>query len=270
VLRITAEGRAHRPDTLAGEEPLELRVGGRALAVTMRTPGHDLELVHGFLLTEAVITTRTDVALARYCDSGASGANTYNVLDLTLAAGVPAPTPGVERNFFTTSSCGICGKASLDAVRTSTRFPPAADPLRIPAATLTALPAALRAAQRVFDSTGGLHAAALFTHTGALLVAREDVGRHNAVDKTIGWALLHDRVPLTGCTLLVSGRASFELTQKAVMAGVPLLAAVSAPSSLAVDLAEESGVTLVGFLRGTSMNVYTGAERITAVSTVHG
>jgi FdhD protein len=270
VLRITAEGRAHRPDTLAGEEPMELRVGGRALAVTMRTPGHDLELAHGFLLTEAIITTRTDVALARYCDSEASGPNTYNVLDVTLTAGVPAPTPGVERNFYTTSSCGICGKASLDAVRTSTRFPPAADPLRIPAATLTALPDALRATQRVFDSTGGLHAAALFTHTGDLLVAREDVGRHNAVDKTIGWALLHDQVPLTGCTLLVSGRASFELIQKAVMAGVPLLAAVSAPSSLAVDLAEESGVTLVGFLRGTSMNVYTGAERITAASTVHG
>jgi FdhD protein len=271
VLRITIAGRAHRLDTLAGEEPLELRVGGRALAVTMRTPGHDLELVHGFLLTEAIITTRTDVALARYCDStDADGRNTYNVLDLTLAAGVPAPTPGVERNFYTSSSCGICGKASLDAVRTSTRFPPAADPLRIPAATLTGLPDALRATQRVFDSTGGLHAAALFTRTGDLLVAREDVGRHNAVDKTIGWALLNDRVPLTGATLLVSGRASFELTQKAVMAGIPLLAAVSAPSSLAVDLAEESGVTLVGFLRGTSMNVYTGAKRITATSPVHG
>ena len=247
---------------------MELRVGGRALAVTMRTPGHDLELAHGFLLSEAVITTRTDVTLARYCDSGASGPNTYNVLDLRLAAGVPEPAPGVERNFYTTSSCGICGKTSLDAVRTKTRFPPAADPLRIPAATLTALPDTLRATQRVFDSTGGLHAAALFTHTGDLLVAREDVGRHNAVDKAIGWALLHDLIPLTSFTLLVSGRASFELTQKAVMAGVPLLAAVSAPSSLAVALAEESGVTLVGFLRGASMNVYTGAERITAASTI--
>ncbi len=268
VLRITAEGRAHRPDTLAGEEPLELRVGGRALAVTMRTPGHDLELAHGFLLTEAVITTRTDVATARYCSStDAAGRNTYNVLDLTLSPGVPAPTPGIERTFYTTSSCGICGKASLDAVRMSTRFPPAADPLRISATTLTALPAALRAGQRVFDSTGGLHAAALFTHTGDLLVTREDIGRHNAVDKTLGWALLNDRVPLTGCTLLVSGRASFELTQKAVMAGIPLLAAVSAPSALAVNLAEEAGLTLVGFLRGTSMNVYTGAERITAAST---
>lgn len=271
VLRITAEGRVHRSDTLAGEEPLELRVGGRALAVTMRTPGHDVELAHGFLLTEAVITTCADIATARYCDStDTAGHNTYNILDLTLAPGVPDPAPGIERNFYTTSSCGICGRTSLDAVRTTTRHSPAADPLRIPAATLTALPDALRATQRVFDSTGGLHAAALFTHTGDLLIAREDIGRHNAVDKAIGWALLNDQVPLTGVTLLVSGRASFELAQKAVMAGIPLLAAVSAASSLAVDLAEETGLTLVGFLRGTSMNVYTGAERIVAASTVHG
>lgn len=276
MLRITAEGRVHRSDTLAGEEPLELRVGGRALAVTMRTPGDDVELAHGFLLSEAVITTRTDVATARYCAStddastGEAGHNTYNVLDLTLAPGVPEPAPGVERNFYTTSSCGICGRTSLDAVRTTTRYPPAADPLRIPAATLTALPDALRAAQRVFDRTGGLHAAALFTQTGDLLIAREDIGRHNAVDKAIGWALLNDRVPLTGVVLLVSGRASFELTQKAVMAGIPLLAAVSAASSLAADLAEEAGLTLVGFLRGTSMNVYAGAERIVAASPVHG
>ncbi|MGH4025673.1 MAG: formate dehydrogenase accessory sulfurtransferase FdhD [Pseudonocardiaceae bacterium] len=268
VLRISAEGRVHRPDTLAGEEPLELRVGGRPLAVTMRTPGHDLELAHGFLLTEAVVTRRTDVARAYFCDStDATGRNTYNVLDLVLAAGVPDPAPGVERAFYTTSSCGVCGKASLDAIRARTRYPPGADPLRISAGTLSTLPAALRAAQRVFDSTGGLHAAALFTRSGDLLVAREDVGRHNAVDKTIGWAVLQDRVPLTGCILLVSGRASFELTQKVVMAGIPVLAAVSAPSSLAVDLAEEAGITLVGFLRGPSMNVYTGAERITEAAT---
>lgn len=271
VLQITAEGRVQRPDTLAGEEPLELRVGGRSLAVTMRTPGHDLELAHGFLLTEAVVATRADVARAYYCDStDAAGRHTYNVMDLILACGVPDPAPGVERAFYTTSSCGICGKASLDAVRTSTRYPPGADPVRIPAATLTALPHELRAVQRVFASTGGLHAAALFTRSGDLLVAREDIGRHNAVDKAVGWALLNDRVPLTGCVLLVSGRASFELTQKAVMAGVPVLAAVSAPSSLAVDLAREAGVTLVGFLRGTSMNVYAGAERITEPATVHG
>ncbi len=214
---------------------------------------------------------RSDVTRAYYCDStDAAGRNTYNVLDLILASGVPDPLPGVERAFYTTSSCGICGKASLDAVRTSTRYPPATDPMRILTATLSALPDVLRAAQRVFDSTGGLHAAALFTHSGDLLVAREDIGRHNAVDKVVGWALLHDRVPLTGCVLLVSGRASFELTQKAVMAGIPLLAAVSAPSSLAVDLAEEAGVTLVGFLRGTTMNVYTGAERIIEPATSRG
>ena len=271
MLRITAEGRVRRSDTLAVEEPLELRVGGRALAVTMRTPGDDIELAHGFLLTEAVITARTDVATARYCGStDDAGRNTYNVLDLTLAPGVPEPAPGIERNVYTTSSCGICGRTSLDAVRTTTRYPPAADPLRIPAATLAVLPDALRAAQRVFDRTGGLHAAALFTQAGDLLIAREDIGRHNAVDKAIGWALLNDRVPLTGVVLLVSGRASFELTQKAVMAGIPLLAAVSAASSLAADLAEEAGLTLVGFLRGTSMNVYAGSERIVAASPVHG
>ena len=208
----------------------------------MRTPGHDVELAHGFLLSEGVLTDPADVTLARYCDSvDAQGRNTYNVLDLILAAGVPAPDPGVERNFYTTSSCGICGKASLDAVRTTTRFSPAADRMRISPSTLAELPDALRAAQRIFDSTGGLHAAALFTATGELLVAREDVGRHNAVDKVLGWALLRGRVPATGCVLMVSGRASFELVQKAVMAGVPVLAAVSAPSSLAVDLAVEAG-----------------------------
>jgi FdhD protein len=260
-----------RPDTLAAEEPMELRVGGRPLAVTMRTPGHDVELAHGFLLTEGVITGPGDVATARWCDSvDENGANTYNVLDVALAPGVAPPEAGVERNFYTTSSCGVCGKASLDAVRLRSRFPPAADPLRIDAATLYGLPDALRAAQRIFDSTGGLHAAGLFTPDGTALVVREDVGRHNAVDKVMGRALLDGRVPAAGCVLMVSGRASFELVQKAVMAGVPLLAAVSAPSSLAVALAVESGMTLVGFLRGTSMNVYAGADRITNSATVGG
>jgi FdhD protein len=253
-----------RPDTLAVEEPLELRVDGRALAVTMRTPGHDVELAHGFLLTEGVVTGPADVTAARYCDSvDDSGANTYNVLDVALAPGVDPPATGVERNFYTTSSCGVCGKASLDAVRLRTRFPPAADATGATVDTLYGLPDALRAAQRVFDTTGGLHAAGLFTVDGAALVVREDVGRHNAVDKVLGWALLHGHVPAAGCLLMVSGRASFELVQKAAMAGVPVLAAVSAPSSLAVALAADAGMTLVGFLRGTTMNVYTGAERIT-------
>ena len=253
-----------RPDTLAVEEPMELRVGGRALAVTMRTPGHDVELAHGFLLTEGVITAADDVVTARWCDSvDETGANTYNVLDVALAPGVAPPDPGVERNFYTTSSCGVCGKASLDAVRLRSRFSPADDPVRLTDTTLYGLPDTLREAQRVFDSTGGLHAAGLFTADSVPLVVREDVGRHNAVDKVLGWALLNGRVPAAGGVLMVSGRASFELVQKAVMAGVPVLAAVSAPSSLAVSLAVEAGMTLVGFLRGQTMNVYAGAERIT-------
>jgi FdhD protein len=268
VVRLSPSGRRRRPDALAAEEPLEIRVDGKALAVTMRTPGHDVELAHGFLLTEGVIGDREDIGTARYCDSvDESGKNTYNVLDLSLAEGVPAPDTGVERNFYTTSSCGVCGKAALDAVKLKTRFSPASDPLRLSPTILTKLPDALREAQRVFESTGGLHAAGLFQADGTMLVVREDVGRHNAVDKVMGWALLQQLVPLTGTVLLVSGRASFELVQKAAMAGVPLLAAVSAPSSLAVELAEESGMTLIGFLRGEEMNVYTGIERLVEYST---
>ena len=241
------------------------------VAVTMRTPGHDVELAHGFLLTEGVITAPHDVVAARWCDSvDDEGRNTYNVLDVALAPGVAPPEAGVERNFYTTSSCGVCGKASLDAVRLRSRFSPADDPVRLDAATLYGLPDALREAQRIFESTGGLHAAGLFTADGTALVVREDVGRHNAVDKVMGWALLNARVPAAGCVLMVSGRASFELVQKAVMAGVPVLAAVSAPSSLAVALAEEAGTTLVGFLRGTTMNIYAGAQRITSRATVGG
>ncbi|GAA4859170.1 formate dehydrogenase accessory sulfurtransferase FdhD [Saccharopolyspora rosea] len=263
VLRVAADGSRTRPDTLAAEEPLEIRVDGSPLTVTMRTPGHDVELAHGFLLTEGVIHDRAQLVTARYCDSpGPDGRNTYNVLDVRLAPGVEPPDTSVERNFYTTSSCGVCGKAALDSVRLTTRHSPAGDPLSVDTTTLAGLPDRLRAAQRVFDSTGGLHAAGLFDSAGEPLVVREDVGRHNAVDKVLGWALLAQRVPLAGCVLMVSGRASFELVQKAAMAGVPLLAAVSAPSSLAVDLAAEQGMTLVGFLRGRSMNVYTGAERI--------
>ncbi|ACU35112.1 formate dehydrogenase accessory sulfurtransferase FdhD [Actinosynnema pretiosum subsp. pretiosum] len=264
---VTYSRRAERRkvDSLAAEEPLELRVNGRALAVTMRTPGKDVELAHGFLLSEGVIGHLSDVAVARFCEgTGPDGENTYNVLDLTLAEGVPPPEVGVERNFYTTSSCGVCGKAALDAVKLKTRFSPAGDSTTVDVDVLTALPDDLRERQKVFASTGGLHAAGLFTADGQALVVREDVGRHNAVDKVLGWAVLNDRIPLTGTVLMVSGRASFELVQKAAMAGVPLLAAVSAPSSLAADLAEEQGVTLVGFLRGDSMNVYTGHERVTA------
>lgn len=241
---------------------MEIRVNGAPVTVTMRTPGSDIELAQGFLLTEGVIGRREDVVTIRYC-GGRDDENTYNVLDVTLAPGVASPDLDVTRNFYTTSSCGVCGKASLEAVRVMGRFSPGSDPARVAAATLKAMPDQLRSAQKVFASTGGLHAAALFGVDGAMLAVREDIGRHNAVDKVVGWALEHHRLPLSATVLLVSGRASFELTQKAVMAGIPVLAAVSAPSSLAVSLAEESGVTLVAFLRQDSMNVYTRADRIT-------
>ena len=270
--RVTARRRARhlsgddtvmRPETLAVEEPLEIRVNGTPITVTMRTPGSDVELAQGFLLTEGVITARDDVLTVRYCrGSGDDGLNTYNVLDVTLAAGVELPDVDVTRNFYTTSSCGVCGKASLDAVQLISRHGPGDDPAAVAADTLTAMPEQLRSSQRVFASTGGLHGAALFEVDGTMLAIREDIGRHNAVDKVIGWALEAGRIPLSGTVLLVSGRASFELTQKAVMAGVPVLAAVSAPSSLAVDLASQSGLTLVAFLRRDSMNVYTRPDRV--------
>ncbi len=267
-MRLGGPVEVTRPDTLVVEEPLEVRVAGRPLAVTMRTPGDDMDLAAGFLVSEGVVASGDEVLGMRYCagavDTGDAGAaqNTYNVLDVALAPGVAPPDPSLERSFYTTSSCGLCGKASLDAVRTQTRFQVADDPLQVDAEVLAALPDRLRAAQQVFDRTGGLHAAGLFTADGELLVLREDVGRHNAVDKVVGWALREGRLPLRGHVLLVSGRASFELTQKAWMAGVPVLAAVSAPSSLAVDLAEEAGMTLVGFLRGASMNVYSSPARV--------
>lgn len=262
VERVSPSGRRRRVDALAAEEPLELRVDGKPLAVTMRTPGQDVELAHGFLLSEGVIGSAEDISIARFCEgTGPDGMNTYNVLDIALAEGVPPPDTGVERNFYTTSSCGVCGKAALDAVKLKTRYSPALDPVRVTPEALTGFPDALRERQKVFESTGGLHAAGLFVN-GELLVVREDVGRHNAVDKVLGWAVLQNLVPLTGAVLMVSGRASFELVQKAAMAGIPVLAAVSAPSSLAVELAEEQGMTLIGFLRGDSMNVYTGGERV--------
>ncbi|KAA5830696.1 formate dehydrogenase accessory sulfurtransferase FdhD [Saccharopolyspora hirsuta] len=263
VLRIRDGVPSHRPDTLAAEEPMEIRVGGRPLTITMRTPGHDFDLAAGFLVGEGVVRAAEDVVGIRYCAGAtADGSNTYNVVDVALAPGVALPEASLERNFYTTSSCGLCGKASLDAVRTKTTWPLDESSPRIGLETLTALPDRLREAQRVFDSTGGLHAAGLFTADGELTCLREDVGRHNAVDKVIGDALRANRLPLRDSVLMVSGRASFELVQKAVMAGIPMLAAVSAPSSLAVDLAADSGLTLIGFLRGRSMNVYTGTDRV--------
>jgi FdhD protein len=259
IARIDGQKTRHGPDTLVVEEPLEIRLSGRPLSVTMRTPGDDFDLVAGFLYGEGVVRAPDDIATMRYCaDTG-----TFNVVDVTLAEGVPPPEVSVERSFYTTSACGVCGKTSIEAIRRRTRYDVAADPPRLDPEVLAGLPATLRSAQRVFERTGGLHAAGLFDARGTLLTLREDVGRHNAVDKVIGWALKDKRVPLTGHVLLVSGRASFELTQKALLAGVPALAAVSAPSSLAADLAEEAGMTLVGFLRGSSMNVYARAGRLT-------
>ncbi|MEU1784647.1 formate dehydrogenase accessory sulfurtransferase FdhD [Streptomyces sparsogenes] len=266
VIRIRDGAISARADTLVAEEPLEIRLNGKPLAITMRTPGDDFALAAGFLVSEGVLGRADELANIVYC-AGATedGVNTYNVVDVKLAPGVPVPDITLERNVYTTSSCGLCGKASLDAVRTTARWPVGDDennPVRIAPETLAALPDRLRSAQRVFDRTGGLHAAALFTPEGRLLDVREDVGRHNAVDKLIGRALQQGLLPLSGAVLLVSGRASFELAQKAVMAGIPVLAAVSAPSSLAVDLAAETGLTLVGFLRGASMNVYAGEHRL--------
>jgi len=265
IVHLDGERRVERPDILVAEEPLEIRVDGRPLAVTMRTPGDDFDLAAGFLVSEGVVSRAEHLRSIVYCAGAtAEGVNTYNVLDVALAPGVPAPDPSVERNFYTTSSCGLCGKASLDAVRTSAVWDVADDPVRVDPAVLAGLPDTLRAAQRVFERTGGLHAAGLFDPAGRLLCLREDVGRHNAFDKVVGWALREGRLPLRSTIILASGRASFELVQKARMAGIPALAAVSAPSSLAAELAEDAGMTLVGFLRGTSMNVYAGAHRLGA------
>ncbi|MEU6658144.1 formate dehydrogenase accessory sulfurtransferase FdhD [Streptomyces sp. NPDC046821] len=269
VLRVRGERVSSRPDTLVAEEPLEIRLNGKPLAITMRTPGDDFALAAGFLVSEGVLGARDELRNIVYC-AGATedGSNTYNVVDVRTAPGVVMPDITLERNVYTTSSCGLCGKASLDAVRTTTRFPIAdTPPVRIGTPLLAGLPDRLREAQRVFDRTGGLHAAALFSESGELLDIREDVGRHNAVDKLVGRALQSGQLPLSRAVLLVSGRASFELAQKAVMAGIPVLAAVSAPSSLAVDLAAETGLTLVGFLRGPDMNVYAGEHRIALPAT---
>jgi FdhD protein len=261
-------GATDRADLLAAEEPLGIRVSGAALTMTMRTPGDDIELAAGFLVSEGVVRSPGDIATVRVCDGTTCGHSEHdepgNIVDVTLAAGVSIPA-GARRSFLTTSACGVCGKASIRDICQLPRFGVASDPARVSPDVLVTLPDRLREAQRVFSRTGGLHAAGLFSAAGELLAAKEDVGRHNAVDKVVGWALLHDRLPLAGCILLVSGRASFELVQKAALAGVPVLAAVSAPSSLAVDLAAETGLTLVGFLRGPSMNVYSGSERIVPV-----
>ncbi|UVJ40422.1 formate dehydrogenase accessory sulfurtransferase FdhD [Arthrobacter sp. CJ23] len=259
-----------KEDVLAVEEPLEIRLGNLSFSVTMRTPGDDFDLVAGFLVSEGIVWEPTQLISERFCSGeDENGVQTFNVVDAQLRPDVVRPETG--RNVYTSSSCGICGTDSIDAVRKSSHHSPADDPLRLPVEALAALPERLREAQAVFDKTGGVHAAGLFRihddGSTELLCLREDVGRHNAVDKVVGWALRAGMLPLRGTVLQVSGRASFELVQKAAMAGIPVLAAVSAPSSLAVELAEDAGITLAGFSRGYSLNVYAGRERIAAGST---
>ena len=264
VLRLGPQGSQRRGDSVAVEEPLEIRISGESFVVTMRTPGDDIDLVHGLLHSEGVIREAADIRLARYCaGSGPDGMNTYNVLDVSLADDAAPRAAAARRSVVTTSACGICGATSIDQVLRQSRFVLGPE-LQVPAAVIRSAPLLLRDQQRAFAKTGGLHAAGLLGVDGTLRCVREDVGRHNAVDKVVGWAIRENRLPLAETILVVSGRASYELTQKAVLAGIPVLAAVSAPSSLAVDLARDAGLTLVGFIRGESMNVYSHPERILA------
>ena len=248
-------------DNLAVEEPLEIRVGGDAVSVTMRTPGDDFELAAGFLFTERIVLGRDDIARIDY-GQDPDGQPSVNVVDVTLCMSTRVDLARLQRHFYAASSCGVCGKASISAVRVQDISRPQGD-LRVGPALLPRLPGMLRQVQAVFERTGGLHAAALFDASGALLDVREDVGRHNTVDKVIGHALLEASVPLSHNLLFVSGRGAFEIVQKALVAGVPIVASVSAPSSLAVDLAREHGLTLIGFLRDQRFIVYSGEERLT-------
>ena len=249
-----------KDDFLAAEEPLEIRIGENPLSVTMRTPGHDVELAAGFLFTEGLVQRREQIVALENVTSEDDGKR-GNVVRAELSSEALPDFEKLRRHFFAASSCGICGKASIDAVRSRLLRTPNPD-FRVAPNLLVSLPEALRSAQDVFERTGGLHAAALFDSGGKLLIVREDIGRHNAVDKIIGWALLNDRIPLTDCVLLVSGRGGFEIIQKAIVAGIPVVASVSAPSSLAVQLARELRLTLIGFLRGNRFVVYAGDDRV--------
>ena len=262
IVKVRAGIEARRArDRLAVEEPLELRVAGRPVGVTMRTPGNDFELAIGYCVSERLVASPEDIEAVRFC-APEGQAQEYNVLTVDLRPGVPVPDPSVDRLAVTSSSCGVCGKASIEAVTVACPTL-TGDGLAVPSPVLASIPGRVRDAQRVFEQTGGLHAAAICDGDGQVRCVREDVGRHNAVDKVIGWAATERRLPLAGTVLFVSGRCSFEVVQKAAVAGVPLVAAVSAPTSLAVELAEQVGMTLVGFLRGDTMNVYTHPHRVT-------
>jgi FdhD protein len=254
-------------DVLATEEPLEIRIRDRGavrpLAVTMRTPGHDFDLAAGFLFAEGIVASRDDIAQLSYCvgDDACAGEQQYNAITVDLRPHVSLDPQLFDRNFAVSSACGVCGKASLEQIERR-GISPLANGFSVSHETLYGLPDTLREAQGLFATTGGLHAAGLFDREGKLIALREDVGRHNAVDKLIGWALLEGKLPLSERIVMVSGRSSFEIAQKVVAAGVPVLCAVSAPSSLAVDLASRFGLTLIGFLRGDRFNIYHGAHRI--------
>ena len=255
VLALRAGAREPRRDEVVVEEPLEIRLDGAPLAVTMRTPGHDVELAAGFLVTEGIARDFGAVSSIAHCDSE------QNTVDARTEPGSPGIVRPEPRAFVASSACGLCGKATLETLRTRTA-PLHADTTQVDASRLLSLPETLRAVQPLFHSTGALHAAALFGVDGTLLCAREDVGRHNAVDKVVGWAALEGKLPLAGTLLMISGRAGFEIAQKALVAGIPILAAISGSSSLAVELARENGLTLAGFVRGESLTVYAGAQRI--------
>jgi FdhD protein len=266
-VRVVEDGRMRvRPDTLATEEPMEIRLltgaARQTVAVTMRTPGADFELAAGFLYGEGIVSSPDDIAKISYCvDSDLDAEQQYNIVNVELRGGREYDLRSLERHFYTSSACGVCGKASLEQLelRGCPVIPPGPE---VSAGTIYSLPGKLREAQGLFDATGGLHAAALFDKNGGLLALREDVGRHNATDKLVGWALLEGRLPLADHVVMVSGRSSFEILQKCLTAGVPVVCAISAPSSLAVDVAREFGMTLVGFLREGRFNVYAGSDRI--------
>ena len=269
MLQVAGDTGRERTDVLAVEEPLEIRLypSGNApyvrIAVTMRTPGHDFELAAGFLHTEGILRHPDDVRAISYCtDPDVDGGQQYNIVNLFVRPGAAVDASQLQRNFYTTSSCGVCGKASIEAIHVRGICPIADDDFTVGAPVLRLLGDRLRGSQRIFEKTGGLHAAGVFDDRGQLRVLREDVGRHNAVDKVVGEAFLGRRLPLHRHTLMVSGRASFEIVQKAAAAGIPVVVAVSAPSSLACDVAEAFGITLVGFARGSRFSVYTRPARI--------
>jgi FdhD protein len=264
---VEADARLERPDTVAVEEPLEIRVGDEPLTTTMRTPGDDFDLAVGHLLTEGQLHSAAEVARLMHCtDVDEEGSPTYNVVEVTLAPGVSLHSPPRARTETMTSACGVCGSASIDDVRTRGRFAVDEDPVVVDPSVVAGLPDSLRARQPVFERTGGVHAAGLATASGEMLTVREDVGRHNAVDKVVGAAARERELPFAATILVVSARASFEIVQKAAMAGIPVVVAVGAPSSLAVDLATETGITLVAFARAPRFSVYSRPDRLTTTA----